>query len=524
MARVLKGQSIVFIRRLIILILSTLFLITLWDNSTVAAQGGPVNFSPSLNLSDTPTRSHHQFIVSDQYGFVHVFWTEDFGGPEIPMILDSPNNAESASEKADENRTEGNPGNTIYYRRWDGTTWTEPVDLFFTKSDAYSYPTAAVDDRGVLYLVWMSSAGLHFSSAPAYAATSAKAWTPDTMIVSATGYRPALLAHGQGQVSLVYSAFRQVAENNAKDGNIYYINSVDGGYVWSDPVQVSFINRGIETLTVFPRMVRDGKERLHLVWYETDPPSYVGTAVYYAQSEDKGKTWSAPLMVDHVSPENDWAATINLAVTNEEEIHLVWICGEKSHRCHQWSTNGGATWSSVQRLFGELHSRANWDALATDASGNIYWVMQLRYPNGLYYTYWDGQRWIDPPILFNTEPFVYRGHGVQLTINKGNELHLVVHHPSAFEVWHVQGVSNLMPSQELKSTPTPTITATPTPKLTATPQVESVTAPDHKQLNFDNEEPIAESQGPATGLLIGILPAVLLVGIVALFKLFARNN
>lgn len=488
----------------IILILSFLLIFIFTSISGYAQEID--GWSDPENLSNTKTKSHHQYIISDKYGYVHVFWVEDVGGPEVSETNTGP------------------PGNSILYRRWDGERWSTLVDIVYSRGGSISYPTSAIDDDGTIYLVWNTPNGIRLSSAPAHSATSAKDWSQSIVIAPqvGAGSRVGFLARGSGELDLVYDTTNQMEFDNS-DGNIYHIRSTDGGQNWSSPVKISNIERQSQSIAVFPRLIRDVNNKLHAVWYVADPPGFVGTAVYYSNSKDNGDNWKSPEKVDQVSESQNWATTINIGVTEPDQVHLVWVCGKLPGRCHKWSTDGGETWTPVQKLFGDLHSRANWDALATDDSGTLYWIIQLRYPPALYYSYWNGDHWLPiPNVVHNRDPIVSEGHGVQLTINLGNQLHLVVHHPDVFEVWHIWGVNPSGTAQE--PIPTPTIIPTTTDALIPgdTPSARPT------QQEFQNTPEIDTSQSseldsPREGLLIGIVPVIFVLGGIIIYKLRTRE-
>jgi hypothetical protein len=484
----------------VLLLLSIIFPFIVKDSALAQAT---IQWSEPENLTNTPTRSNHQYIVADDYGYVHLFWVEDVGGPEIGP---------------DE---EGSTGNTIFYRRWDGQRWSFPVDIFFSRGLSYSYPSAAVDDAGNMYLAWMAFNGLHFSSVRAEQAGSAKNWQNDSVIAPVQGYRAAILAQGDGELDILYSAYYQVADLS-KDGNIYHIHSSDGGLTWSTPAQLTDIETASETLAVFPILKRDGLGRLHAAWYTTDPPGYTGTAVFYSRSTDDGESWSSPLKLDEVTPDKAWAAAVNIGVIGDNEVHLVWVCGKLPGRCHQYSRDGGETWTQPRTLFGDLVSLANWDAMETDADGNLYWIMQLRYPEALYYSYWTGESWIDPPLVVHSrDPAVSRGHGIQLAVRNGNELNMVFHHPQIFEIWHIWGVSPLAAPVAPQPTPTPLIT--PLPTLIPDLQSSNPSMVNLPVQTFDGKDEPARVARPDFSMMIGIAAAIFLIGAVVVFKFTARR-
>ena len=75
------------------------------------------------NFSNTVESSVDPLLLADQTGAVHLFWSEDVGG-----------RASLGGTTA---------GNTIMYSRWDGVTWSTPVDILLSPLD----PTFVLKSR-----------------------------------------------------------------------------------------------------------------------------------------------------------------------------------------------------------------------------------------------------------------------------------------------------------------------------------------------------------------------------------------
>lgn len=416
----------------------------------VMAQAPPLRWSTPTALSTAVEFTGQPAIVADPYGLIHVFWTQDVGGKPVST---------------------GNPasfGNTLFHRQWDGLSWSAPVDVIAARwqGETLLHPAAAVDSRGMLHLVWQQMDGIYHSVAPSYAAGNARSWSRAQMIAETATFHLGFAIDEHDMLHLAYVR----RKDDSGDGNLYYIQSSDGGRTWSSPIAITALSAATETMPYRPRIATDSAGRLHLVWTENDPPDWLGTSVFYSRSLDGGKTWSSSVRIDgqeDASKWTRWVARIDVAVRPPDEVHLVWVCGERPYRCHQWSDDGGDMWYPVHHLFGGLHSLAYWDAVAIDSSDTIYWFIQLRYPEALYYTYWQESGWVDPPLLLSEAPEVRSLHGLEAAVRCGNELHLVgVSPPQTGPVWNVWATT---PAKRFALRPVPTAhvasatTATPSP-------------------------------------------------------------
>ncbi|MBC8263566.1 MAG: hypothetical protein H8E47_05520 [Anaerolineales bacterium] len=343
-------------KRALLLCLILGFLIGSWC-VTAQAQGGGEDWTKPLNLSQTQQSSDSPLIISDSGGTVHVFWSEDVKG-----------------ELLWEERAPLLGGTAIFYTRWDGTSWTVPVDILTSPTGAAVGPDGAVvDSEGRLYLTF----GNHCSWAPSSDADSSPAWASPVAFAPAV-YDSKITIDRAGHLHIVYA-------QRYPDG-IYHTSSTDGGRTWSDAVRIS--SRFVEEATRHERvaLALDGRGRLHVGWIQRGGEAFDETSVWYAQSTDGGQTWTKPLKVAERGPNefvNDW---VHVIARGEDEIHLVWVGGQ-ANRLHQWSSDGGQTWSGPFHILGDLYAVAGGDGFAIDGAGTLHMVTQLRYPGALWHAY-----------------------------------------------------------------------------------------------------------------------------------------
>ena len=185
----------------------------LWWHGVVpaTAQSQDIIWSRPLDISNTPQLSTHPAIVTDDYGYVHVFWSEEVGGPER-----QPGDV-------------GGQGNSILYTRWDGTSWSQPVDILFVPGEGIAeFVAVDVDAEQMLHAVWRGQSNFYYSNAPSGQADSAHAWK--TPIVVATGSAQSreesdILADDAGTVHIVYAT-------QGSEAGVYHTRSFDSGETW----------------------------------------------------------------------------------------------------------------------------------------------------------------------------------------------------------------------------------------------------------------------------------------------------
>jgi hypothetical protein len=140
----------------ITILLLAILLLSIIRVSAVQAQDG--GWSKPYRLSTEAGRASPAFLVSDQYGYVHGFWTETL---------------------FDDQRT------IFQYTRFDGVTWTAPNDFYITDGSIEDM-AAVVDQHGKLHVVWTEGTSgpgpVYYTVAPAENAQMAQNWAQPLQI------------------------------------------------------------------------------------------------------------------------------------------------------------------------------------------------------------------------------------------------------------------------------------------------------------------------------------------------------
>lgn len=432
-------------------------------------------------------------IAADAYGAVHVFWTE---------------------------------GQTLYYMRKDAMGWSAPIDVAWTPGNI-AYPSVAIDHEGILHLVWAEYNQIRYQSVPAQEAMDVQKWSAVKTIVQfgGTGTPLRIAVDPEDHLHVIFVDWYGRSGKTVA-GNVYHIQSNDGGQTWSGMTQISSIENG--ELADDPRMAFDNQGQTHIVWGQADPNKSGNQGViyqdgiYYARLS-RSNIPIPPVEIQANTQNDKWLTQINIGITLGNEIHLVWVCGaDQARRCQVSSSDGGKTWNTPHHLFGNLIGLSGWDSLAIDGSGTLYWFTVLRYPQAMYYSYWDGSGWKDPPIPASMDTHIKLGENVMSAIALGNQVHLVAQLGNAIVYLHGETPA---PTAGLQSTPTLYPEQTPTQSTTTlhgtTPAV-SVTPTDQLAPSLQNaSEPV--SSVTWRGVILGIVPAILVVAIFLLFHQIKKN-
>jgi hypothetical protein len=417
------------------------------------------------------------------------------------------------------------------------------------------YPRAAVDQDGILHVVWGATEGqsvrIVYSRVPAINAVQNQEWSAPVVLVeqSLAAYYPFDIAvDSNGGVHLLYF---QLGENPG----VFVMNSSDGGGTWSSPIQLyqtqdpTGNGEGVSPTSLYI----DEKNRMHATWTRYDTTGN-GKAVYYAQSTDFGDTWSQPFEVAKWQPgwyETDWLSTGVVG----DEIHLSWEGGEVAYQNERISRDGGHTWSENQIILPNLVGENGFANYVVDSANLLHLLVVKRadpnsFAQGVWHTSWDEDHWNDPVLLGTRNLLLYEkaskldpqsletitrgtftGNGLRYQMSaivNGNQLFVVVVNEFDGEIWsthttldapYIPPKAYPMPAAQTDVPPsaTPQITAAPTVQpeeaLSATPPIQSV-------------ETAQESGNQTSDLVLtGVLPAgIIVIGIIAYFFFIKRRR
>lgn len=487
--RYVKGIGIIFLITIEAILL--LFVLT-YGISAQTVSGS--DWSEPFNLSNSVTSSASPAIAADQYGDVHVFWSEALDGRPHPE------------------GTAPTPGNAIMYRQLKDGQWSDAVDIFYAgKYGAYDQPSALVDKTGRLHLIWLGGGGISYSSVSAWDATSVKSWSTPELVVS--GYVSLVKLLDLGQKLMVIYTY--------SDGETYGIYSkvLDDNLIHA-PVPIWTNKAGI-IAQEFDAAV-DGNNHIHVVWAASQPGVYSPFQLVYARSENEGETWSSNRVVARQYSNDDSLqfAYPWIAVRGKEEIHIQWAQGSIPYRWHEYSTDGGKNWSQPYQIWPDLVSQTSSRAVSVDSVNNLYWIDVLRYPNGAYLIRWVDGKWQTPEMFYLNQVDWQDSignrinvHVIRSAISSGNELHIVFVDQSRAEIWYMHKTlpaGRTLPEEIPTQTPTPDVRTTPS-KIEANTGVTPTQTP--LTLSTQSESGNHPANNFTFILVLANLPVLILVSI-----------
>ena len=383
---------------------------------------------------------------------------------------------------------------TINYARWQDGAWSEPNDVLVAPNHPVQLRVVASPD-GILHLTWADQQRLWYVRAPAKSASDAQAWSKPMAIAS--GVHDADLAIDKdGGLHVAFLT-------GEPQGPVYYIRS-DDGVAWTSPNTV-YDGAPKSSTSIHARIAVDQRNRIHVTWTRYQiPEGWPPQGQWYARSEDGGSTWGRALAISRGERGQG-----DVVAVGNDEIHLVWrgtsIAG---NTYHQWSIDGGKTWKGPD-VFDTDGGFSGPQNLVADSAGVIHLV---RSDGG--YQRWQGGVWGPVPALFADS-----GEPATAAIASGNLLHWINTSSASSEVaflvhrTYKTGAPAVAPS----ALPTPASSTALTAERNADPEIESQrTTVQDQGLKFVPNERLTKSAGYA--LLVGLLPAVILIGIILVIR------
>jgi hypothetical protein len=468
-----------------------------FSSGAVFAQTGG-HWSTPAKVYESQGTMIESTLAADQTGALHAFWL--YQEPDSPGM--------------------------IFYARWDGTEWTQPIDVVVMSGTLSGFRGVA-DQQGRLHLIWHGPGNtLFYSAASAARATAAASWSTPVSLAQSNPHAD-IVVDDTGALHVV---FPQLLE-----GGLSYIRSQDGGQNWTEPVKIADPVRDNAT-TEFARLSIANGGIIHVAWTElTLPEGYPPVGVFYSRSADAGQTWSEPIEFAG----NDYMEVDILAV-GDSEVYAAWNGRSGiSGRYSRWSQDAGLTWSGVITLtppeFGG--GSTNPPELAADSEGTVHIVLNTSPGNmagndATMHVYGRHGQWT-PAVDISQQAAGYVGwvnEASALTITLGNTLHVLFVDNNASRLWHTwkyssavatQPVAFSAPASETDTWQEDTATDTLTP-TTKTANQERPVSPS-SQVAAQGATARATT-GPSTTMLISIIPVVLLVGAVVVTQVMRRRN
>lgn len=464
-------------------------------------------WSSVIRLSSANRAASEATIVADVYGYVHVFWAEE--------------NADTS--------------NILVYSRFDGSTWSFPVDIYLSQPNNPINDIAAfVDEQGTLHVLWAEGLApkfMRYSNAPAVDALSSSKWaTPLQIRIQADQLD--FVVDKDGTFHVVFGM------NNTNGRGVFYTQSRDRGVTWTIPVWLDPDNPP-DLLPAKISLKFDDAGGMHALWYYKSFLESDGDWVRYTHSFDQGRTWAKPFTIAKNSEGDDAlnAFASPVMTISGQSLHVIWAGGDLLYRHYRQSEDAGQTWSDTTRILGDLNGQAG-DGMAVDSLGRPHYFAQIRFPVGIYHSVLQNNQWIYPEMVYfirfsNTDKTSTRieAHATYPAIRLGNQVILTFTDPPPTDLRGLYvTTSTLADAPAVPPAPIviPGLTATPAPLVTSESSALPTNVPTDGPSPTPTNAPVFDTTpsqigSPNTALVWGVIVAFTLVLGVLAFRQFSRS-
>jgi len=237
--------------------------------------------------------------------------------------------------------------------------WSAARRITWTAGGSLS-PAIAIDSSGFLHTVWydkFGNSGIYYKRST----DGGDSWSPSKRLTWTLNDSsdPDIAVDSSGGVHVVWYDY------SPGNPEIYYRGSTNGGTSWLPSQRLTWTTATSE----LPAIAVDGVDRIHVVWDDWTPGN---TDIYYRRSMTGGASWTPTQRLTRTSGHSFCPA---IACSPAGHLHVVWsddTSGEYEVY-YQAGADGGATWSSPQRLTWNS-GRSDFPAVAAHSSGLLHVV------------------------------------------------------------------------------------------------------------------------------------------------------
>ena len=139
---------------------------------------------------------------------------------------------------------------------------------------------------------------------------------------------PQITTGPQGEIYILYTG--RPADKKTDDGDIYFVASTDKGETWTSKKKINDDNTN--RLQFFPSISAGPDGTIHAMWGDMrDDPVETRYHIYYASSDDGGKTWienarvsDFPSNPNHAFPGGAFIGDYFTIAATENEVYMAW--------------------------------------------------------------------------------------------------------------------------------------------------------------------------------------------------------
>jgi hypothetical protein len=406
-------------------------------------------------------------------------------------------------------------GLAIFYQNDVNGYWSSPNDILYVPIQSIYYLSAIIDPSDTIHLVFVNldfNSNLYYSHAPLSNASNPRAWA-STVILANNVVNPTIGVDSQGIVHIIYAA--------SSDGGLYFdifhFQSNDGGSNWTKPAVIYSI-RFPQPSFIQSWMAIDERDRIHIGLTLRSQEYGLTSEVGYLRSQDGGNSWDPYITIDDSSTTFQGVAWLAPYTFEDDEIHLTW---HDPRRMHQWSLDGGITWSTPNEIMALGAAFGGPNDLVKDSHGNLHVVTAIS--DGVFSAEWLSHEWGPPQLIDNRyiDP-----HGQRIIACQGNQLHVFYYDRTDIRtIWYSNRQLDA-PQIARQSIPQPTIQPNINLEKTLTPGSFDIilnATPTNSAKNEFGETKSTSDKSQISLMFVSVIPAIFVI-IVIIVTTRTRNR
>jgi len=422
---------------------------------------------------------------------------------------------------------EGQSVMAILYNQWTlKRGWTVPVDIMLSPVKEARILGAFLDQRGIMHMIFYGGdntvGDIYYARAPAVDAGQAPAWSTPVLVGESANDPSvaALSGDDKGNLVIVYSG--------KQDGwGLYTLYSADGGETWTEPVPMFLTYAELFPLVL--KLSRGESGVIHAVWDVRDLGGN-GRRINYAGLSLDDRQWTEPVTL--AEAETGYGVLLPTVVEHGDEVIVAY-----SGVTMRSSKDGGKTWTAPANPFRQVGVNGTM-SFVVDSNDDLHFLWAQRITaspdiHGVWHSVWLDGQWTEPEaVVSGVRVSDASGYGsfdpyeVRAVVSRGNVIlvtwrtdpgpqsrangvwysYVVLEAPQLPQVLLPAALT--MPESTLTPTvPLPVHTQTPPPGLVKTDEGDALAGT--ALLNGT-----AFLSNPALALALGLVPVVLLIGVI----------
>lgn len=327
--------------------------------------------------------------------------------------------------------------------------WSDLSDILYTGVGGYTVRNSLVAaPNGMLYAALRTGVGHNFSSSFSADSLHARNWS-NMRSINSSGYYVDQLVDADGVIYLVtgehnvnlignpnMALVNQEQYECLSCSDLIFRRSDDSGDSWTSPVNLSnTFDSGSDRMDIW----QGASSRIYVNWDEGSD-WYIGRGrpvdARLRYSEDKGETWSEPIIFDGDGSEVKRPIQLTVTEIANEQLLAVWRYSndEDAGIYYQLSDDLGATWTEPEAIPNIMARRINDSPLddyelVTDNVGIAHLFAVARpanerqAPPSLYALEYRQGRWLLPRVVMSGEDSVWP-EWPKAAVGPQNDIHL----------------------------------------------------------------------------------------------------